>query len=126
MRLEILMENRGMTLIAPLMFFVSLRGLPEAIKRLERIGILCLLVATLVTLARNDTWNLVILSEAKHLSWIPCYLIPSSYHLYLRFYALLFSSRGTGGLLACTPHYMFESQMPCICYSFVALRQTLH
>ena len=72
MRLEILMENRGMTLIAPLMFFVSLRGLFEAIKRLERIGILCLLVATLAVLARNDNWNLVMLSEAKHLFQIPC------------------------------------------------------
>ncbi len=31
------------------------------------LGILCLLIATLAPLARNDTWNLVMLSEAKHL-----------------------------------------------------------
>ena len=37
------------------------------------------------------------LSDSK-LLWIP-----SSFHLYLRFYALLFSSRGTGGLIAKQP-----------------------
>ncbi|MDE7173817.1 MAG: hypothetical protein K2N70_05665 [Helicobacter sp.] len=30
-------------------------------------GILCSLVAALALLARNDTWNLVMLSKAKHL-----------------------------------------------------------
>ena len=64
MRLEILMENRGTTLIAPLMFFCVIASASEAIKR---VGILCSLIAALVTLARNDTWNLVMLSEAKHL-----------------------------------------------------------
>ena len=31
------------------------------------VGILCLSIAALAPLARNDTWNLVMLSEAKHL-----------------------------------------------------------
>ena len=62
MRLEILMENRGTTLIAPLMFFCVIASASEAIKR---VGILCSLIAALVTLARNDTWNLVMLSVSE-------------------------------------------------------------
>ena len=75
---------------------------------------------------RNDNWNLGMLSEEKHLFQIPsCFGFPLVFIFNLWFYSWLFSSRGTGGLLACTPHYIFESQMVCICYPFVALRQTL-
>ena len=63
-------------------------------------------------------------ASAKHLL-DSIFLDSASFHISLRFWTWLFSSRGTGGLLACTPHYIFESQMPYICYPFVALRQTL-
>ncbi|MDE7174214.1 MAG: hypothetical protein K2N70_07710 [Helicobacter sp.] len=32
------------------------------------LGILCLLIATLVILARNDTWNLVMLRRSRNIS----------------------------------------------------------
>ena len=58
----ILIENRGAILIVPLMFFCVIASVSEAI---NRVGILCLLFATLALLARNDTWNLVMLSISE-------------------------------------------------------------
>ena len=81
----------------------SLLGEVEAIKRVR---ILYLPIATLVTLARNDTWNLVMLSEAKHLFGFQAVSILFDWHIFLVILFSFFSLRGTGGLIACAPYYM--------------------
>ena len=80
----------------------NVRAWQSTVREARIMGILCRLIAS--ALPRNDNWNLVMLSEAKHLLDFT-FLDSASYHLYLRFYSLLFSSRGTGGLLAKRPPY---------------------
>ena len=90
---------------------LSLRGKAEAIKRLERsLGILCLLIATLVTLARNDTWKLVMLSVSETSLWIPRFILYR--HISLRFHMCRFSRGTRGTTYEAFPLSPFDPQTP--------------